>query len=656
MDRLKETLLQSKEQPANTPNDRVEIIGLSIASCLNRAKVHWSTDLICLDYEILERGKQSLFHTKPYRLNVSLLPEEERFSELEEFSFKLGVGDRLSDKALDEYIVPKDKDGQIVVRNYLEGVFMMAIPPVGKGVKMDVGEAMKKIRQAGTQSFDERLVQKIVKQATGKPVKIAEFIHISENDSACKVEISSDKMKAIIRIYPPRQGGRHLRVHDVVATLKSHGIVTGFKEKQVEEALFNNNYRNEVVAAEGIHPKHGADATIDYKVNIKRDQLKLQEDLLGRVDFKNMNIIENVVTGQILAQKIPPQKGVTGCTIFNEIVQAKNGKDIVLKAGKGTILSEDGIMLMSEINGQVTLSYGVICVEPVYRVSGDVGPRTGNVNFLGSVVISGSVLNGFSVKAVGNIEIHGSLQKATVAAEGDIVVRSGIQGGRVESTGGCVLAKYIQDAKISSVENVLVADGILRSQIDAKDSIICNGRKAQIVGGRMRAQKEIRARMIGSTAYTATELTVGIDPGILNKNEKMTKSLKEVNATLVGIQKTIATLQARKKADERGFTEKQKDALATNIEKQETLSSRKKELETEIDKLEKYFDLNETDSKIHAEKQIFPGCVVNILKANHNIANPYNAVTLSYDSGYIKIEKLEKKKDNMPSFHKWRSR
>ena len=82
-------------------------------------------------------------------------------------------------------------------------------------------------------------------------------------------------------------------------------------------------------------PKKGIDARIDYKVNIKKNVITLKEDAAGRVDFKNLSKIENVVVGQIIAEKIPAKKGKHGYTIFNEMVAAKDGKDIAFQSREG---------------------------------------------------------------------------------------------------------------------------------------------------------------------------------------------------------------------------------------------------------------------------------------------------------------------------------
>jgi Predicted polymerase, most proteins contain PALM domain, HD hydrolase domain and Zn-ribbon domain len=235
-------------------------------------------------------------------------------------------------------------------------------------------------------------------------VRLADWVPKLEADSNVKVELTTDEMKAYIKVTPPRTGGRHLEVSDVVNALKSYGVVVGFLEEDISKALLEDKYMEEILAAQGQPARHGADAYVDYKVNVSHDGVSYEEDAKGKVDFKQMNLIENVVVGQILAEKIPAQQGVPGRTLTNRLVEARDGKEIDLKQGRGTILSEDRTRLIAEINGQVIFSNNKISVEPVHRVSGDVGPKTGNIMFLGSVVITGNVLDNYEVKAAGNVK------------------------------------------------------------------------------------------------------------------------------------------------------------------------------------------------------------------------------------------------------------
>lgn len=648
MDRLKELLLSTDSDNIPDVKDRVEVVGMSISSCLNRAAEHLNLDLSMLDYEIIERGKRSFMNLnpKPFRLMVSKLPESARFADLEELSLKMGVGDRLLDESLSEFVRPKDVDGRALVRIYRTGVFLTVFPPKGDGIPERLDHALLHIQHSGVKDFDREKVEQIIKESRGEPVKIAEYVPVPENDSAVKVDLSPDEMKAYVRITPPRPGGRHLEVRDVVSALKSYGVLIGFMEEDIHHALIEDRYMQDILAAKGQPVKHGEDAKINYKVNIRKDKVHFEEDAAGKVDFKKMNLVENVVVGQILAEKIPAQRGIPGRNLFNRIIDARDGKDIELLPGKNTILSEDGMKLIAEINGQVVVSgTGKINVEPIHRVIGDVGPKTGNIMFLGSVVITGSILDNYEVKAAGNVEVIGSVQKARIEAEGDILVKQGILGREeayLESTGGSLIARFIQSAHVKVAQDVQVQEGILHSTVEAGNSIKCNGRRAQIVGGNIRAKKEVRARIIGSQAYTTTDITVGTDPRILAQHEELMELFNENEDKLKRMEKSKKTLVARKKNDPEAFSEEQEEMLEDTNQSLERLVEKKNELQSELEKVNEFMDQLGSEGKVHAEKEIFPGVNIHIKDATQPISDTYNSVTLTYDTGHVKINKLEK--------------
>ncbi len=651
MDKLKEILLKSDTAAESTVKNKVEVVGLSINSCLNRAASHLNADFSIIDYEVIERGKKSFLNLnpKPYRLLVSILPGQARYADLEEFSKKLGVGDRLLSEDLDKYVRPKDLDGRVIVRVYRSGVFLTVHPPLGDGKHVEVDSAALKVSHYGIHDVNREKIASIVKEASGEPIKIAPYIPRPDSDSTVKVDISPDQMKAYVRVTPPKPGGRHLEVQDVVTALKAHGVVIGFMEEEINKALMDDIYMQEILAARGQPAKHGNDARIDYKINVNREGTQFEEDASGRVDYKKLNLVENVVVGQILAEKIPSERGIPGRTLMNRMVEARDGKDMDLKPGKNTILSDDGKKLIAEINGQVVMSADKINVEPVYRVNGDVGPKTGNIMFLGSVQITGSILDNYEVKAAGNVEVNGSVQKAKIEAEGDIIVHQGIVGrdeARIESTGGSLTARFIQSAHVTVTGDITAQEGILHSTVEAGGSVTCNGRRAQIVGGHIRARTFVRARMVGSQAYTTTEITVGVDPRILSQMAELKKMLEESEDKYKKAEKSKKTLDARKESDPEAFTDDQEAILDETLQVMEKHKGRIGEVKEEIAKINEFMEQLGAEGKVHAEKDLFPGVLVTIKEATQNIADTYHNVSLSYEKGYVKIGKIEKDEES----------
>jgi uncharacterized protein (DUF342 family) len=424
--------------------------------------------------------------------------------------------------------------------------------------------------------------------------------------------------------------------------LKRAGAVVGLKEEEIKQYLEDMDYAQPLMAAEGTKPKNGNDAYVDYKVNVNKSDVRFAEDEQGKVDFKKVDLLENVVVGQILAVKIPAEEGIPGRTVTNKILPAKSGKDSAIQFGKGTILSEDGTELTAEINGQVVFKGNKISVEPVYVVNGDVSLETGNIIFLGSVIVSGSVQDNFVVKAAGNIEVKGTVQKAFLEAEGDVIVHQGISGreeAKIESTGGSIFAKFVQNAYVLAEKDVIVPEGILHSNVDSGGRIICYGKRARIVGGIIRATDEVNARFIGADVSTKTEIRVGINPKILQQMTDLENAKNEVEEEVTQIRLDLKTLNAQKAAGK--ISGEKAKMLEEYTSREEKLGIRLDEITAEIEELNTYLSMLEHRGKICAEKSTYPGVDVYIKDQSFKVKDEYKNIKFSLEGGEIRLSEYE---------------
>jgi uncharacterized protein (DUF342 family) len=460
-------------------------------------------------------------------------------------------------------------------------------------------------------------------------------------EAGAKVEISDDNMKAFVTLLPPKLGGRDLEVADVIYELKKEDIVYGIKEDVIKEALEKEKYNEPFVAAAGDPPVHGKNAQIVYHVRTEK-KVVLKEDATGKVDYKDLDLIENVVVGQLLAEKTPPEKGKYGRDLFNQMLEAKDGQDIPLNQGKGTILSEDKMKLTAEVNGQVIFAEDRLSVETVYRISGDVSMRTGNVTFLGSIIITGNIEDNFQVKASGNIEIYGTVQKAQVEADGDIIIRQGVTGrgeARIESTGGNVVSKFLQDAIVITDKDVIVQEVIMNCDVSAGGRVLCNGKKANILGGRIKAGVLISAKNIGSPANPTTELIVGVNPKYLKQVEDYTAKRKEAHEKLEILNKSHKTLKARQEADPSSFTEENLAYLGKLEVGIKKLEKRIAEYDKEIQTVNSYMEQVGDQGKVYFEKKLYGGVSVRIKNAEpYKIKNDLQSKTLFLSENKIQMK------------------
>ncbi|MCL1815948.1 MAG: FapA family protein [Treponema sp.] len=537
-----------------------------------------------------------------------------------------------------------DKDGEVYVQLFYDGAYLKVIPPVNKGRKAHVSTVSHLISSRGVSGCDMSLVEKIVKEEAGMYVKIGEYQHNIAADSMATVDITADEMKATVTVTPPGSGGRDIPKEAYLSLLRSNKVIFGVDEEALIAFSDKPDYKEPAQLAAGIRAVDGKDSYIQYNFETDQTRVRLKESSNGRVDFKDLNIIQNVVEGQPLAVKIPPEEGTPGRTVTGKVMPARNGKDMALPLGKNVHVGDDGVTIISDMNGQVILAGGKINVEPVYTVQGDVNIKTGNIIFLGTVIITGSVVDGYSVKAAGNIEISGTVEKAELDAEGDIIVHQGITGrsssGSIRA-GRSIWARFIENSQVEAGNMVVVSDGIINSHVDAYKRIICQGKRASIVGGRLRATEEINAKGIGSpTSGTETICEVGFDPKSKEQLEILSDQKEEMEKQLEEVQLNMQTLINIKK-QRKTLPEDKETYLNELMDKRQELTEDLQKNKGDIEKIQEFLNSLKARGRVSASSKVFPGVKVFIRDAKEDVRNEYRAVTFILEDGLIRVTKYE---------------
>ncbi|MBN2354344.1 MAG: FapA family protein [Spirochaetales bacterium] len=617
-------------------NQSIEASGATLEDALREASIQLGIPVKKMVYEVIQKGGVSGLKGKaPWRITAYAQAKEAAIPSKYEEDFIFGDAGKNADEEV------KNKDGQVCVRRQPDGIFMKAIPPTGTGKKASLSIAKEILMRRKIDNYDVSIVEKIVKRADNQYVRIAPYQYNPSADPVLSITITEMEMKAYLIIQPPGAGGADLSADIIRAFMKNNRVTFGVKEDVLASIEDNPVYNEEILVAEGVKPKNGADAAIVYNFKVDHSTIDFKEKN-GRIDFKELNLIENVVAGQQLAKKTPPEPGQLGHTVTGKTMPAKSGKDVAVTVGKNVKLSEDRSMAIAEINGQVILLNGKINVEPVYTVTSDVNPHTGNIIFLGTVVIRGSVEDGYSVKAAGNIEVNGNVGKALLDADGDVIIHQGMMGrneGRVRA-GKNVYAKFIEHAQVEAEESVYVSDGILHSIVDANKKIICQGRRASIVGGRLRAAEEINAKNLGSIAGAETILEVGYDPkskeklvGLQGKSELLTKELEEIN-------RNLTTLENLKKIQKKLPDEKQKfyDELS---EKKIAALTEMEHAKQSIEEIKAYLGSLKIKGKISASERVFPGVKICLKDVMDRVRVEQKSVTYVLEDKRIRMTRYE---------------
>lgn len=534
-----------------------------------------------------------------------------------------------------------DLDGYFKITTAADGVYLTVYAPVGAGESVKLEDVIAEIESREYKDIDFERIKQVVKESLGIPTKIG-GVQKKMHVTTLVVEVMDDAMSAYLTIVPPPDEKADVSVEDVVEALKKEGVIFGIDKEAIAEALEKEIYHKAICVAKGRPPVAGQDARVDFKFRKEIQRLPLKEDKDGRVNFRELGLIENVTVGQVLAKKIPPTCGTPGMNVRGEKIPAKDGEDVEIPAGKGTKLSEDGLTLYAATDGRVVWTGQKIEVENVYEIKGDVGFETGNIEFKGSLIIDGNITSGFTVIASGNVEVRGWVEKAVVKADGDIIVKNGIVGRGDDKiyAKGSIYAKFLENADVCAGKDVYVSEAILHSNVDAGGRVIVQGgRKSAIIGGRIRAKEEINARTIGSWTEVNTELEVGIDPSIrdeiLRLEEQIEADKKNFNELKLGIR----TLIRQKEKD--GTLPPEKEALfVQHLRAQNLLMARLRDTTERMIALQKELSA-ETGGKICVFDKIYPGTIITIRTTTQVLKREYKYSTFTLKAGQIRVSSYE---------------
>lgn len=621
----------------------VEVRGDTLDECLQDAAVQLETKVSNLEYEVQEKGYGGFLGLmkKPWFVKVYENPDiiKEKQKSNEEAMF--------DDEELAQKNLPVKKDGYFYIHHFGSGIFLKVVLPENGGQKVDDKDVLSNARRTDNISLDENLIKELSKKGTeNKYVEIGSYNHNAACDAILALDVSNDEMQATINVSSPGPGGAEISENQIISALETQRVVAGIEYDKISAFIDNPVYNVPYEVAAAILPVDGRDAYIAYNFETDNTKLKLKETKNGQIDFKELNLIQNVVAGQPLAQKMLPQRGKGGKTITGRYLEAKNGKDINIPLGQNVKLDRDGCTVLAEKNGHVMLVGNKITVEEVYEVSG-VNIKSGNITYMGTVIVHGNVEDGFSVKADGNIEVYGSVGNCKLQAEGDIVISQGVMGrdeGEIISSKS-VWARFIQNAKVTAGEYVVVNDNIMNSEVTAMKKILLKGKRAAIIGGHLFATEQVSAKNIGSAnGGTETIIEVGIDPNAKMRLLELQKMIATCEKDLEEIDLNIQTI------------EKSKEVRRTiPKEKEESLNkfkSQKESIEANIDEMQKEFDdkqkrLRELRvvGRVMASGSVYPGTKITVRDVSYDVIQELKSVCFYYENGFVRSGKYDQSQD-----------
>ncbi len=458
---------------------------------------------------------------------------------------------------------------------------------------------------------------------------------ITDRNGRCRIQVSSNNMEANLFIDPPMGAGNWPTIDETMDAIRAEGIIFGVIPSAVETTV-NQHPTGGIIIAKGKAPEAGKEAEIKYFFETGVFRKACIEDDTGKVDFRQIQTVQNVTPGQVIAEKILATKGEPGSDIRGRELPATPGKDKVIKLGKNVEWIDGGTKIAAVSGGEPTLVAGKLSVLPIYELKGDVNFDSGNVIFSGNLVIRGNVENGFKVEAEGDVTIYGNVDTADVKAGGNLLIQGGVSGMDKSEIwcGGDFSAKYIEHVTVNSEGSITIKESIMHCQVSADSKIIVEGGKGLIVGGLVRSGEEISAKTIGSRLGTVTELDVGVKPKTKQELQNLESQLKQNVDSLEKAEKAMAILSKIP-----NLPDDKKEMLQNLVKTSYALKAQIAEIETARQEImTEIQNPSREKGRIRVKETMYPGVRVTIGKTTIMIQDEIKYASLVYSEGEIQVQ------------------
>lgn len=555
--------------------------------------------------------------------------------------------------------VTKDMNGYMTITTENDGTYLTVFPPSGKGVKITLEDVKKELMKSKVNPDNPVMLTQIVSQANGKPQKIVnQKVATSPGQDQVFVEISDDEMSAKLTVVPPQSdSGQFSTIDDVREVLNRRNVVYGIDETRMSEVAAkltqltsskNISEPIEIEIAFGTPVTNGEDARVEYLYKKTEETEKqapvLEETEDGRVDYRAVHKIDNILKGTVLARKIPPTKGVSGMTVTGKAIEAKDGQDIDVQAGKGVVVSpENKDEWIADSDGQVIVKDNKISVMALYEIPGDVNLSTGNLDFIGTVIVRGDIKDGFKVFAGEDLIVNGVVEGAELKCGGKLTIVGGVSGndkGKIVCQSDANI-KYIRNSIVEVGGNLSTSQAIMHSKVTVGGKVTVAGKKGVVVGGQVIAGIEVNAASMGSNFATPTEIIVGEAIGLRDEIQKTDVELK---ASVENLDKTKKGIQFLKDLQTKmgGNLPPDKKELLTKLTRaQFKLMADTKALVEKKQELEKIDQQGAEErhrlAKVTCMGVIHTGVKITINKASRQVSEELKYCTLTESDGEVKV-------------------
>jgi hypothetical protein len=314
-------------------------------------------------------------------------------------------------------------------------------------------------------------------------------------------------------------------LQEISSIISSSRVNVAVLRHAVEQLLEGEEVVNRRIAKgkEAKPPRDGRLVFLVKKISRTAEVSEEAAESKTAIDPRSLRLFENVENGQEVVRVYPPKKGAPGEDAFGKAIESEMGKEIEYSVDE-TLRSlpakkpKTYTSITSLTEGYLAQEGSKLSVSNELQINGDVDYSTGNIDFIGSVTITGSVRPGFSVKAKKDILLQGYLEGGhLISSEGSITVE------KLVTAGGRSRIQAAKDVTVSVAQGATIRAGRLLSV--TKEARNCklhsysqiDMANAELLGGSVYAICGIEAKSFGNEHGVNTNIffcsDIEMDPG-----------------------------------------------------------------------------------------------------------------------------------------------
>jgi len=436
-------------------------------------------------------------------------------------------------------------------------------------------------------------------------------------DARIVITLSDNKMTAYASFLSPQGSGLPVSPERIKSVLAEKGVVKGILDDEIRKiSLWADEGKivTDHPVAEGKIPFQG-EQTLKFLIDIEP----------GKKDKVPVN------QGDIVAELKKQSEGdAAGYNVLGE--QLFSGDEKGLERDSNVLqVEEDGkILLKAGSKGLLCVEDGHIYIKEKMSIRGDVSRTGGNINFPGSVAISGSVLSGIFVSAGKDLTVMEVVEASLLSAGGSILIGKGVKGEKraVLRAGENISLGFAENTNLMVNGVLKIGKALMNCICKCNGKIVSDGDKTRIIGGNIKVKNGLTAGSLGSESEVKTVVSFGQDYLVEDQINVMTKEIEGINQQLQEIDSQLKLAEEKRNQKKLMALRKNKVQLLKILEKKGIKNFFLKE------KFEVHYE-----SMIKVYNDIHPGVIFESHGRTLAVREKLSSVIIYFDSSTGKINK-----------------